>query len=172
MIYYQAAVTHNLFIVLWIVRDYMSLGLLSYGVFIHWAFSLSTHMITRTEWGLLTPVSGTWSHEQKGDCKPWVLDDPYFLLGLLSLGLFSVPISDHVNRIYCPHLYQVCDHMNRRGLSTLSVRGTLFSGLRLLSVGVFVLGAFVHWGFSLSPQVITWTDWRLSTLSVRGSLVP
>ena len=48
----------------------------------------------------------------------------------------------------------------------LSVRGILFSGLELLSAGVFVLwrfcpfgfcpiGTFVHWGFSLTSHVIT-----------------
>ena len=63
------------------------------------------------------------------------------------------------------------DHMNRNGIVHLECYGTkVFSGLRLLSALIFILGAFVllgfcHWGLSLPPLIslITRTEWGLPT---------
>ena len=76
--------------------------------------------------------------------------NPFGLLsyGALSCRALGVSLSlprEHMNKMGIVHLCHVRDHMHRRGLSILSVRRILFSGLGLLSIWAFVLGAFVLW---------------------------
>ena len=106
------------------------LGLLSalifiLGAFVLWyfcplGFSLSHHMIILTEWGMCTPVSrdhvnrngivhlDCWEYQNifwvcwafvRFDFYPWGFCPIVFL----SIGLFSVPPLDHMNRIWIVH---------------------------------------------------------------------
>ena len=139
-------------------NTFSGLGLLSTLIFIlrafvlwgfcpMWLFSVP-HVITWTEWGLSTPVSR--DHMNRNgvvhlDCwsvnifcglgllsalifYPW----GFCLMGLLSIGLFSVPPTwSHEQNGDCPHLYHVI---------TLTEMG-----LYILIVGV--LTYFLVWGF-------------------------
>ena len=159
-----------------------------------------------------------WSQWQ-WDCPPWVLEDPYFLdchfcplgfypwgfcpMGILSIGLlfclfvlrlFSVTPSDHINRMGIVHTcitYVI--PWREGGLSTLSVRGSLFSGLAILSVEDFVLCDFCPLRlFSVTPRDhinrmgiakecltfsanVLWTEkvtWAFRKLSYLEALIP
>ena len=97
-------------------------------------------------------------------------------VGILSIGAFLCSSTwSHEQNEDCIHLYHVCNHMNRMGTVQLEYWRIPIVWIGILSVVVFVLGTFVLWGFCqldffLSPHVITWTEWGLSTWSVRGSL--
>ena len=104
--------------------DFYTLGLLSYGAFVHFGFSLSTHMIARQECWLSTPVSC--DHINRNgivhlDC--WSIKI-FPLLGVLSALIFIIrgfcpmvllsilaflcpPTWSHDENVDCPHLYHV-----------------------------------------------------------------
>ena len=144
--------------------DFSPLGLLSYGAFVHFAFSLSAHVIAWRECWLSTPVSC--DHMNRNvtvhlDC--WsikifpllgLLSTLIFILWgfcpmvLLSISAFLCPHTwSHDENVDCPHLHHVIT-WTEMGLYKLIVRVLkyfLFLGfcpLWFLSFGAFVLWCF------------------------------
>ena len=109
--------------------DFYPLGLLSYGAFVHFGFSLSAQSVRMT-----------WPHDENvGLSTPWyhVITWPWWECWL------STPVS--------------CDHMTRNGIVHLdgwsSKIFASFGGfvrLDFYPLGLLSYGAFVHFGFSLS----------------------
>ena len=170
-----------------IVRlDFYPLGLLSYGAFVHFGFSLSTHVTAWRECWLSTPVScdhmtrngivrlDVWISKILSSFGGFLCLD-FYPLYLFSYGAFvnfGFSLSAHVTawRECWLSTPVSCDHMTRNGIVHLdgwsSKIFSSFGGfvcldiypLRLLSYG-----AFVHFGFSMSAYVTTWRESWLST---------
>ena len=166
--------------------NFYPLGLLSYGAFVHFGFSLSAHVTEWWECWLSTPVScdhmtrngimhlDGWSSKIFASFGGFVRLD-FYPLGLLSYGAFvhfafslyanvtawwecwlSTPVS--------------CDHMTRNEIVHLdgwsikifsSFKG--FVRIDFYPLGLLSYGAFVHFGFSLSAHVTAWRECWLST---------
>ena len=139
--------------------DFYPLGLLSYGAFVHWGFSLSTHVITWRECWLHTPVS-CYQMSRNGivHLDGWSIRI-FSLLGLLSALIFILwgfcpmvlssigaflcpPMWSHEENVDCPHMYHVIT-WTEMALYILIV-GVLeyCQFLGLLSALIFIL-----WGF-------------------------
>ena len=138
--------------------DFYPLGLLSYGVFAHFVFTLSAHLSTWRECLLSTPVScdhmtrngvmhlDGWSRKIFSSFGGFVNID-FYLLGLLSYGAFlhfgfslstNVPHDENVD---CPHLYHVIT-WPEMGSCTLMVGVVKY--LHLL--GLLSALIFIVWG--------------------------
>ena len=152
--------------------------LLSCGAFVHFCFSLCSHVMAWRECWLSTPVScdhrivhlDCWSLKIFSHFGGFIrLDsDPF---GLSSCGAFvhfaflCAATWWHDENVDCPHLYYVI-----MGLYTLIV-GVLkyfliFGGfVRLYSdpLGLLSFFAFVHFCFSLCGSVMAWRECWLST---------
>ena len=174
----------------WSIKIFSLLGVLSVFNFILafvlccfcpvWLFSVRPrHRMMRM---LMVHTCMIWSHEQKWDRTPWLLEYwnifsfggfvrfDFYLLGLLSYGAFvhfGFSLSAHVIAWReCSLSTTVwCDHMNRNGIvhldcwsiKILSLLGGL-SALIFILWGFLSYGAFVHFDFSLSTLVITWRE--------------
>ena len=156
--------------------DFYPLGLLSYGAFVHFGFSLSTHVIAWREcWFLSPPVSC--DHMNRNgivhlDC--WsikifsllgVLSALIFILwGLCPMVLLSIvaflcpPTWSHDENVDCPHLYHVITwtEMGSYTLIVIILKYFLFWGfcpLWFLSFEAFVLWCFCpFWLFFVHPR--------------------
>ena len=136
--------------------DFYPLGLLSFGAYVHFSFSLSAHVIAWRECWLSTPVSCVHGIVHL-DC--WSIKI-FSLLGILSalifiLWIFCIMVllsilaflclntSSHDENVDCPHLYHVI-----MGSYTLIV-GVLKYFLFWLFCLIWFLyfGAFVLWCF-------------------------
>ena len=159
--------------------EFYPLGLLSYGAFVHFCFSLSAHVITWRECWLSTPISYDHGivHLDCWNIKIFSLWGgfvrfEFYPLGLLSYGAFvhfaflCPPTWSHDENVGCPPLYHVI--MGSYTLIVLVLKYFLF--LAVLSALSFILlfllsyGAFIHFCFSLSAHVIGWRECWLSTL--------
>ena len=106
--------------------DFYPLGLLFYGAFVHFGFSLSAHLSAWWECWLSTPVSydhmtrnGIVDNLMVGVAKYLhllgvIVRLDFYRLGLLSYGVFvhfgvslSSPRGPHDENVDCPHLYHV-----------------------------------------------------------------
>ena len=159
--------------------EFYPLGLLSYGAFVHFCFSLSAHVIAWRECWLSTPVScddgivhlDCWSIKIFSLFRGFLRFEFYPFSGFCPMALLSIfaflcpPTWSHDENVDCPPLYLVI-----MGSYTLIV-GVLkyFLFLAVLSALSFILlfllsyGAFVHFCFSLSSHMIGWRECWLST---------
>ena len=153
--------------------DFYPLGLLSYGAFVHFGFSLSAHVSAWRECWLSTPVSydhmtrnGIVDNLMVGVAKYlssfgcFVRLD-FYPLGLLSYGAFvhfgsSLSVQWRECWLSTP---VSCDHMTRNGIMHLdgwSIKiFASFGGfvrLDFYPLGLLSYGAFVPFGFSLSTH--------------------
>ena len=166
--------------------DFYPLGLLSYGAFVHFGFSLSTHETAWRECWLSTPVScdhmtrndivhlDGWSRKIFSSFAGFVHLD-FYPLGLLSYGAFvpfGFPLSTHETawRECWLSTPVSCDHMTRNGIVHLDgwsiKKFASFGGFVCLDfylLGLLSYGSFVHFGFSLSAYVTVWWECWLST---------
>ena len=104
--------------------DFYSLGLLSYGAFVHFGFSLFTHVIAWRECWLSTSVScdhmnRNWLFEYMylnilsfwGFCPHWILSFRAFVLWCFCpFLLFSVRQQDHMTRMFKIHTCITLSH--------------------------------------------------------------
>ena len=166
--------------------DFYPLGLLSYGVFVHFGFSLSEHVTAWWECWLSTPVSCDHMtrngivHLDGWSSKIFVSFGGFVRIDFYPLGLFSYGAFVHFGFSMSVHMTAwrecwlstpvSCDHMTRNGIVLLDG----FSSKIFVSFGGFVrldiyplrllsYGAFVHFGFSMSAYVTTWRESWLST---------
>ena len=166
--------------------DFHPLGLLSYGAFVHFGFSLSAHVTAWWECWSSTPVScdhmtrdgiihfDGWSSKIFSSFGGFVRLD-FYPLGLLSYGAFvhfGFSLSAHVIAWWeCWSSTPVsCDHMTRDGIVHLdgwsSKIFSSFGGfvrLDFYPLGLLSYGAFVQFFFSLSAHVTAWRECWSST---------
>ena len=155
------------------------LGLSSYGVYVHFFFSLSAHVIAWRECWLSTPVSGDHGFVHL-DCFSikiffhfWVFCPLWFWsffgfrpVVLLSILAFLCPHTWlHDENVDCPHLYHVITGSYTLIALVLKYFLILGSLVRFDSdpLGFSSYGASVHFCFSLSTHVIAWRECWLST---------
>ena len=155
------------------------LGLLSCGAFVHFCFSLCSHVMAWRECWLSTPVSCDHGIVHL-DC--WSLEIFSHFWGVLSALILIVwgfrpvvPLSIfaflcaamwwHDENVDCPHLYHVI-----MGSYTLIVgvlkHFLIFGGFVYLDsdpLGLLSSGAFIHFCFSLCSHVMAWRESWLST---------
>ena len=159
--------------------EFYPLGLLSYGAFVHFCFSLSAHVIAWRECWLSTPVScdhgivhlDCWSIEIFSLWGGFVHFE-FYPLRLLSYGAFvhfaflCPPMWLHDENVGCPPLYHVI--MGSYTLIVLVLKYFPFLNgfvrFEFYPLGLLSYGAFVHFCFSLSAHVIGWRECWLSTL--------
>ena len=158
--------------------EFYPLGLLSYGAFVHFCFSLSAHVIAWRECWLSTPVSydhgvvhlDCWNIEIFSLWGGFVRFE-FYPLRLLSYGAFvhfaflCPPMWSHDENVGCPPLYHVI--MGSYTLIVLVLKYFLFLNgfvrFEFYPLGLLSYGAFVHFCFSLSVHVIPWRECWLST---------
>ena len=175
--------------------DFYPLGLLSYGAYVHFSFSLSAHLTTWREFWLSTAVSC--DHMTRDDMsytlKVGVVK--YFhLLGVLSTLIFILwgccpmvllsifnflcpPTWPHDENVDCPHLYHVITWPEMGYRTPWWLEGKILSSfggfvcLDFYQVGLLSYGFFVHFGFSLSAHVTTWREcWLLFSVCPRDHM--
>ena len=157
--------------------DFYPLDLLSYGAFVHFGFSLSTHVIAWRECWLSTPVSC--DHMNRNgivhlDCWSIKIFSLLVVLSALILSfvpfvlwcfcpfwLFSVRPHDRMTRMLIVHTCIMWSHVQKKIWSyTLIVYSIkiffsfeCFCPLWFLSFGAFVLWCFCpFWRFSVRPR--------------------
>ena len=156
------------------------LVLSSYGAFVHFCFSLSSHVITWWECWLSTPVScdhgiahlDFWSIKISshfwGFCPLWFWSFGAFVLWCFCpFLLFTVHPCDHMMRMLIVHSCIMWSWDRTPWFLEYKNNFSFFGGfVRFDSypLGLSSYGAFVHFCFSLSAKVITWWECWLSTL--------
>ena len=137
--------------------DFYPLGLLSYGAFVHFDFSLSTHVSAWWECWLSTPVScdhmtrngivhlDGWSSKIFASfwdyCPPWFLSYGVVVLWCFcSFLLFSVQHTwPHDENVDCPHLYHVITWPEMGSWTTMVGVAKYLYLLVVLSALIFIL---------------------------------
>ena len=159
--------------------DSYPLGLLSYGAFVHFCFSLSAHVIAWRECWLSKLVSGDhgivhldcWSIKMfshfGGFCTLWCWSCGSFILWYFCpFLLFTVRPCDHMMRMLIVHSC-IMWSWDRTPWFLEYKNNFLFWGVfvRLDSdpLGLSSYGAFVHFCFPLSAHVISWRECWFST---------
>ena len=149
--------------------DFYPLGLLSWASFVHWGFSLCTHVMLTVH---------TCCHRdhmiRNGivhlDCwrtKILPLLGVFFRFDFYPLGLLSYGAFVHWGFSLCAHVMLIVhtcchhDHMTRNGIVHLDCWCTIIlprlgilSAFDFYPLGLLSYGAFVHWGFSLCTNVM------------------
>ena len=158
--------------------EFYPLGLLSYAVFVHFCFSLSTHVIAWRECWLSTPVSydhiivhlDCWSIKIFSLFGGFVRFEFYALLlcpmAFLSIFAFLCPPTwSNDENVDCRPLYHMI--MGSYSLIVGVLKYFLILGLfvhfEIHPLLLLSFGAFVECCFSLSTHVIAWRECWLST---------
>ena len=157
--------------------DFYPLGLSSYGAFVHFCFSLSTHVITWWECWSSTPVScdhgivhlDCWSikifSHFGGFCPLWFLSFGSFILWCFCpFWLFSVAYVIAWRECWSspPVSCYGIVHIDCWSIKIFSHLWG-FVHFDFYPLGLSSYGAFVHFGFSLSAHMIAWRECWLST---------